>query len=427
MFLKLKDKSFIKEGPDLDSYMPYINNTRDSTLLNKSASKILKLCDGTNSLNDIINLLRKEYNEKLDIVKSNVENFLNPLISCGLIEKLNQKTPSNIKRGSSSIYYPDVIIWEITNFCPLRCRHCYLAKKNNQIVSKDNIDKILKIIDYIGVCQVQLTGGEALTHPLLGYIIDKLINKGIVISISTSGMILEEKVFNHIKKINQVKGSFIRISLDGNKQTHNYIRQNESSYDNAIKFIKRAINNNIPCQVGTTIINQSKDEIEQLVKLSKKLGVSLIEIGMLCIQGDAKKNNLNSFINTKELNTFLKELHNKYSDNKFTVKVPISLNQRNCGAGHKLIRIRPNMDITPCPMLDFIIGNLNSQNISEIMSKYGKIFHDFYSPQPDICLDCNKKDDCNGCSAHALTLKDEIKNCSWCEKQQKNLQSFFKV
>ena len=80
MFLKLKDKSFIKEGPDLDSYMPYINNTRDSTLLNKSASKILKLCDGTNSLNDIINLLRKEYNEKLDVVKSNVENFLNPLI-----------------------------------------------------------------------------------------------------------------------------------------------------------------------------------------------------------------------------------------------------------------------------------------------------------------------------------------------------------
>ena len=427
MFLKLKDKSFIKEGPDLDSYMPYMNNTRDSTLLNKSASSILKLCDGTNSLSDISNILRKEYNEKLDIVRSNVENFLNPLISCGLIEKLSQKTPSNIKRGSSSIYYPDVISWEITDFCPLMCRHCYLSKKNNQIITKENIDKILKIIDDIGICQVQLTGGEALTHPFLGYIIDHLVDKGIVISISTSGMILDDKVFKHVKKINQVKGSFIRISLDGNDQTHNYIRQNGSSYDNAIKFIKKAISNGLQCQIGTTIINQSKDEIEQLVKLSKNLGVSLIEIGMLCIQGDAKKNNLNSFISTKELNIFLKELHKKYGDNKFTVKVPVPLNQKNCGAGHKLIRIRPNMDITPCPMLDFVLGNLNQQSISEIMSKYGKIFHDFYSPHPDICLDCSKKDDCNGCSAHALNLKNGIKNCSWCENQKKNLEVFFKV
>lgn len=109
------------------------NKIRASLKINESAYNILSHCDGNNSIDDIISALCEKYSSSEEEVRNNVEPFLKQLISLDLIEFLESPNFINIKRGSSKIYFPDVIIWEITDFCPLDCKHCYLESKNNVV------------------------------------------------------------------------------------------------------------------------------------------------------------------------------------------------------------------------------------------------------------------------------------------------------
>ncbi|MGB8451876.1 MAG: PqqD family peptide modification chaperone [Anaerocolumna sp.] len=429
MYPQLTEKSFVKQKPDKKAhvYSSFNNHIRGAILINESASSILGLCDGIHSEGDIITILSNKYKEDKNIVKENVQGFLDPFIRCGALKDNKVEILHNkILRGSSEVYYPDILCWEITDYCPLNCRHCYLPNKNNHIISKDDIESILKIIDVMGVYQVQVTGGEALTHPELEYIVDKLISRGLITAVSTSGFNYTDDMLQYLTKLKNVQGSCLRVSLDGNKNTHNYIRRNEGAYDNAMEFIKGACNRGIPCQVGTTVMSQSKQEIEDLVVLAKQLGVYYIEIGMLCSQGNAQKNEILPTWSSKEHSDFLYELSSKYTSRTFTIKLPKETEQKNCGAGYGLIRIRPNLDVTPCPMTEFNLGNLHKNSIFEIMSKCGNVFHDFKFPRDEFCSGCEMEDTCKYCIAQGYNMKDKVEDCHWF-KSIKNCLSPFLV
>ncbi|WP_164928193.1 radical SAM protein [Clostridium botulinum] len=387
---------------------------RSYVSINESASSILGLCNGMHSIEDIISILSNKYEEDPNVVKKNVQTFLDPFIKNSIVrDNKVEFSNRNIVNGSLEVYYPHALCWEITDYCPLNCRHCYLPEKNNSILSRDNIDNVLEIIDSAGIQQVQVTGGEALTHPELEYIIDSLINRGIITSISTSGFNFTNDMFKYLVKLKEVKGSKLRVSLDGDKNIHNYIRKNEYAYNNAIEFIKTAVKNGIICQVETSVINQSKQDLEDLVVLVKELGVSSIEIARISDQGNARKNNLELVWSPKEFDDFLYQLNSKYANETFKIRLPKEEKNKNCGAGYKIIRIKPNFDVTPCPMLEFRLGNLHKDTMFQIMSKCGNIFHEFEAPQNKFCSECENKDTCDHCIASGFNSKDKVKDCRW--------------
>ncbi len=433
MYPKLTKKSFLKIRPNAYLFSPYYKGGfRDSVKINKTAADILSFCDGTHSVDYIVGTLKNKYKEKEDIVRKNVEGFLVPLINSGIIENetkciKSESSKSHIK-GSKKIFYPDILIWEVTDFCPLNCKHCYLTKKNNNVFSKIDIQRVFEIIDKSGVYQVQLTGGEALSHPNVDYIIDELIQRGIIVSVSTSGVIFNDKILSSLIKLKNVRGSFVRVSLDGNEITHNDIRQNESAYKKALNFIKILKENEIPCQIGTTIVNQTKNELENLTKIVKENGACLIEFGLLTIQGHAKENHLTSFLNQRELIEFLKILSNNFTDDKFMVKVPNEKGIiKNCGAGCQIIVIKANKDVAVCPTAEFTVGKLDDCEIEEIMSRCGKQFSDVTAPNEKICGNCKNQMECVGCISRALILKNTVKKCRWFENEYKYLQPFLTV
>ncbi len=424
MFLKLCDKSFVKSSPGSYSYSFFKNGKREFLKINESAYNILKLCSGKYSMEDIVSFLLRSYDSGEDEVRGNVENFLRPLIVSSLVEIVGSGTCDKIERGNREICFPDAIMWEITDCCPLECRHCYLGDKSGIAVSRENVEKVFGLIEKSGVFQVQITGGEALTHPSFGYILNFLIDRGIIISVSTSGIVLNDKILKSLSRLREVGGSVVRVSLDGNEKTHNFIRNNNLSYKRAIMFIKEVIENKIECQVSTTVTNQPRDEIEELTSMVKNLGVSLIEIGLIINKGDALKNGLMSRIEIEQYSAFLHYLSSKYNDSRFSVKIPSESNQKNCGAGSKMIAIKPNMDITPCVTSDLVLGNLEKQSIDEIMSNCGKKFHDFVAPSSDLCRGCKNEKICRNCMVQGLIQKNTVKHCKWYESQKVVLKQF---
>lgn len=417
MFLKLNDKSYVKYKPNSYIFSSFKEKYRNPVEINESAAKILALCDGTNTKEDIISILSNEYNDSPEVIREYVTAFLEPFLENKLVDVTNEPSKSDIIKGNENIYFPDMLIWEITNYCPLSCKHCYLPNKNTAMASREDINKVLDLIDKSGITQVQVTGGEPMAHPDIEYIVNSLVDRGIIISFTTSGILVNDDAFKYINRIKEVRGSHVKVSLDGSKDTHNKIRMNKLAYDNAIKFIKKSVENGIEVKLGATIMGQSKEEIEELVVTAKNLKVSMIELGNLISQGEAVKNNLSSKI--EEIQEFRECLNEKYKDNKFSIKItPDELPAKNCGAGYQIVAIKPNMDVVPCSAVSFKMGNLKEQTFKQIMKNFGEKFSKLESPCKKYCDGCKENKNCSGCLSQGLTLKNKVKDCKWARAQK---------
>lgn len=418
MYPKLVDRAYIKLTPEKEKNILsfVVNNSRNYLCVNETAARILELCNGKNSIENISSELVEVYDEKYEIVKKYIMDFLEPLVEAGIIKnnKENNFTEkSNIVKGSRNVYYPNALCLEVTDYCPLNCRHCYLDKKNFNIISKEHLEEVLKIIDATGIIQVQITGGEALTYPYLEELIDNLINRNIVTVISTSAFGYNEKILKFLEKIKKVNGSMLRISLDGMKETHNYIRNNERAYDEAIKFLKENVKRGVSCQIETSLIDQTHEEIDELISRVKELGACSIEIGKLYEQGNARKNNLQLVWSKEEHLAFLEEMGKKHNNEHFFVKTEAERKIKNCGAGYEVVRITSSLDITPCPMMEFKMGNLKQEKYYDIIAKYNEIFKTIEAPCRKLCGECDNFESCQSCMAIGYNTKELKKDCCW--------------
>lgn len=108
----------------------------------------------------------------------------------------------------------------LTDRCNLRCRYCMPLNgikffKKEEILSINELKRLLKIFKNLGVAKIRFTGGEPLLRPDLPEIIREALELGVEdISVTTNGILLssqlEKLVYAGLKKIN--------ISLDTLKQ-----------------------------------------------------------------------------------------------------------------------------------------------------------------------------------------------------------------
>ena len=82
----------------------------------------------------------------------------------------------------------------------------------------------------LGVFKLDISGGEPLLVDLLPYIIDKCVDAGIAVTITSSGSGTPPNV--EWLKNNWKKFSRIILSLDGPESIHNALRGNNSAYQN---------------------------------------------------------------------------------------------------------------------------------------------------------------------------------------------------
>ncbi len=422
MYPNLKKSAFIKMKPEKTFITTFIKCKRYDFELNNSATEILSYCNGYNSMEDIIDILALKYNEDYETVKSNVEYIINPFIKVGIINDKYSKNNHKITRGNKEINLPDTVIWEITEKCPLKCKHCYLGEKNQETVSKDDIDRIIdEEIIKNGITTVQLTGGEPLTHPQIGYIISKLADENITVYITTSGTVYNDDIINIISKI-KLAGGGVQVSIDGLEQYHNNIRGNNNAYSKSIEFLKKLVCNDIICSVATCLINQSKADIISLSENLKNIGVNEHILSVLIDKGDAENNGLDSYYNHTKTKMLISELNSSLKTEKFRIREYTKSNEKNCGAGYNLLMIKANLDIIPCPMMNIKLGNLKFNSLTNICRNTTKHFKTMSSPNKDICLECEDVEKCGRCMSRAL---DKKMKCNWYYSQQSYISNIY--
>lgn len=399
--------------------------------VNQTGAFILSLCNGSNTINNIIEKTCRKYGEKIETASKMVEEFISYSIKIGTLSLSEEKKSIDIHIiGDGSYWIPTMVVLELTHRCNLKCVHCYLNAGQNITLSKKLLNKICNEIINLGVDIVQLTGGEPMLHDNFFEIVKVLYNNNIKVIVTTNGTIESKKIYEAIHMIKKMNGR-IQVSLDGFKETHNRIRGNIDCFDKTISFITNLITMQIPVDIATCIIDQSFDEIEKLCQYLKDIGIKKHRISFISEQGRAVKNNLK--INNKIVNdilNFKKYLQDKFNTLDFEVtgfeedifsKIKgIS----NCGAGYNILKISADGFIHPCPMINLPIEHVQNISLKDYLKYYSCYFQQLVSPSKEHCNNCKNQNLCNNCIAQGLIYYHKVKNCSWFIKNKQLFDIF---
>ncbi len=280
--------------------------------------------------------------------------------------------------------YPLRIGWEVTHLCNYRCIHCYngnfIGKRKNELTTKEMeifLDDIKE-----NVFEIVIGGGEPLMRKDLPHIVRKY-NGFFSFYISTNGSLLNK---NLLKKF--PKNVVFQISRDGLKETHNFIRNRQTAYDESFRAIELLKSEGYRFAVGIMICKLNINELQEMIEELKKEGVD--NFNFLTYIGDNSELRLDKS-DFSYLNRFFNNI-----DVKKTLRDPIfDCSTGECQAGITTVNIRPDGTVTPCCYLPVDIGNIRKDILKDIW--HSDDFKDIrFREKAKECLGCKIESMCHG-------------------------------
>lgn len=180
----------------------------------------------------------------------------------------SRELPSHLLQFSSD--KKPVVVFNVTRRCNLKCIHCYSESENVDYIGELKTDEAKSLIDDLasfGSPVILFSGGEPILRKDLYELIEYSVSKGIRAVISTNGTLITKDV---AKRLKDLELSYVGVSLDGLKKTHDSIRRVKGSFDKAISGIRNSIEFGIKVGLRFTINRMNMDEIPGIFDLLER-------------------------------------------------------------------------------------------------------------------------------------------------------------
>ena len=106
---------------------------------------------------------------------------------------------------------PPVVVWNFTNICNLKCKHCYQSA-GKRLPDELPFDKRVDIIDQLaseGVFSIAFSGGEPLMDKDIWKVIQRAKKNHMYVSVATNGTLITPAV---AKRLSDVGVDYVEIS-----------------------------------------------------------------------------------------------------------------------------------------------------------------------------------------------------------------------
>lgn len=324
------------------------------------------------------------------------------------------------KKNESKLHQLNYILWECTLRCNLSCLHCGSDCKKDASIKDMPVDDFLKAIDQIvdivnpNETMIVLTGGEVLLRKDIEKIGVSLYKRGFPWGIVTNGMLLNE---NRLYSLLNAGLRAVTISLDGLEESHNWLRNNKNSYNNAINAIQLLPKiKDLKYDVVTCVNRNNLNELSKIRDLLIDIGVKEWRVFTIFPIGRAKINNLLQLdpVEFKGLFDFIKQtrqekkIHLNYGCEGFLGNYEKEVRDDFffCRAGINVASVLADGSISACPNLrdNFIQGNIYKDNFAEVWENRYEKYRDRRWTKTGLCATCKDYDYCEG---NGLHLRDE--------------------
>ncbi|WP_456368430.1 radical SAM protein [Thermococcus sp.] len=329
---------------------------------------------------------------------------------------------------------PFLIVWNFTNMCNFRCKHCY-QRADKPLPSELSLEEKLDLVDQLdkaGVAAVAISGGEPTIHPHFLRIVKELSSRGIHTSVATNGWTFAD--MENLKKAVEAGIKYVEVSVDSAKpEKHDEFRGIPGAWEHAVKTLENAVKLGISHGMAVVMDKETYQEIDDILDLAESIGVKRVIFFNLVPTGRAE-DMVKVDLSPEEREEFMKEIYHQMKKRKLEIlttapqyaRVTLLESQGKnvtpahfyigennavktlaefiggCGAGRIYAGIEPDGTVVPCVFLPLPVGNIRTKPFKEIWEN-SRIFNllrdrDNFTGQ---CRNCPYRNICGGCRARA--------------------------
>ena len=329
---------------------------------------------------------------------------------------------------------PFLIVWNFTNMCNLRCKHCY-QRADKPLPDELSLEEKIMVVDQLdkaGVAAIALSGGEPTIHPHFYRIVHEIAKRGMYVAVATNGWVFADK--EKLEKAVRLGLRYVEVSVDSaNPRKHDWFRGVPGSWKRAVKALENAVELGVNHAMAVTITKANIGEVDDILDLAESIGVKRVVFFNFVPTGRGKEN-LWLDLDPVERERFLRKIFREMRKRKIEIvstapqysRVSLQMTGGEevapthfyvgadpvikavaefiggCGAGRIYAAIQPNGDVSPCVFLPVKVGNLREKTFWGIWttSPLFKKLRD-RSLLKGFCGKCPYRNICGGCRARA--------------------------
>jgi radical SAM enzyme (rSAM/lipoprotein system) len=325
------------------------------------------------------------------------------------------------RKNESKLHQLNYILWECTLRCNLNCLHCGSDCKKDASLPDMPLKDFLNALDQLkglvnpNKTMIVLTGGETLLRVDIEETGRNLYKRGFPWGIVTNGMFLNEQ---KLKALMQSGLRAVTVSLDGLKNSHNWLRGNARSFDLAVSAIHLLPKTpGLKYDVVTCVNRKNFHELESLKEFLINHGITDWRIFTVFPIGRAA-DNPDLQLNAGEFKGLFDFIQETRRENKIGLNYgcegflgnyerEVRDNFFFCRAGINVASVLADGSISACPNLreNFIQGNIYRDNFADVWQNRYQIFRDKSWTKTGICADCSFHKYCEGNGMHLRNEK----------------------
>lgn len=333
---------------------------------------------------------------------------------------------------------PPVVVWNFTNVCNLKCRHCY-QDAGRKLPEELSLAKRLDIVEQLvqeDVFSIAYSGGEPLMDKEIWQVVERGSGYNLYQSIATNGTLITPDV---AKKMVDVGLNYVEISLDSIKpHVHDEFRGIPGFWKKAVEGIENAVAQpGLDVGIASTITQYNFEELEELIRFSKNIGANRFYAFNFIPTGRGK-DILDVDLTPEQREKMLTILYEHYKNSQKGDIVCMTTAPQyarvcmmkgslddvptshytyargkkakllaefigGCGVGRAYCCIQPDGIVTPCVFMPIPVGDLKLESFAKIWNN-APVLNEL-RVRDDLeghCKVCDYRAVCGGCRARAF-------------------------
>lgn len=337
----------------------------------------------------------------------------------GFLSKEFHRLVQGVDRNEHSLKY---LFWELTQRCNLSCLHCGSDCISSSHVPDMPLEDFLRVLDTLDAPQgkedyimVVITGGEPLLRKDLEACGFAIRQRGFKWGMVTNGYAYTPERHHSLLAAGM---NSVTLSLDGMRESHNWLRNNPRSYDRALEAMKLmgSDSDRLVSDVVTCVHQRNIGELEEIYQTITDSGVRAWRLFTIAPIGRAKERpelmlgpsefqRMMEFIESKRKQPdgirvsfscegYVGPCDTKVRDERFY-----------CRAGINIGSVLIDGSIGACPNVDrsLVQGNIYTDNFKEVWEQRFTPYRHRAWMRSGPCAHCKEFRYCGGNGLHFRT------------------------